>query len=384
MTGHETHGRVDAWCDKTIYQLNNALPLPWKHEAVTDLTLGDFGERAIIDQILGPRYRDDAEPHFGDDCAAIELGDVYLVATTDPCPEPVAAYLGFDDWYYRGWLLGTINLSDLGSAGARPIGLLAAYELPPSTPQSDFERLLDGLDECLAEVGTRVLGGNIKEAAHLSLQATAFGLAEQAPPHRSNLSVGDRVYLVGSSGDFWATFMNYRQWPDEIQDDSEALAPVLTPRANLNVGIEIATRRIASAITDNSDGLYGALKVLGLESNVGFSVQLDDDMVTSDARRIAHRLQIDPVRFALGWGDWQLIVVVDASKEDELTHLCQTLGTPCYPLGEVTTGTAISAAYRDRRGELIPLDSERFSKLSWMTSGLGGYVDSLLGDPVIQ
>jgi len=50
-----------------------------------------------------------------------------LVATTDPCPEPLVFSLGYTDLYYQGWLLATINFSDLAAAGAEPLGLLVSY-----------------------------------------------------------------------------------------------------------------------------------------------------------------------------------------------------------------------------------------------------------------
>ena len=111
-------------------------------------TLGDLGERRIIAELLAPRYAHGGG-RFGDDCASLSLTDIphgHLVMTTDPCPPPMAAQLGFNDPYYRGWLLATINLSDLAAAGAEPLGLLTSLQLPASTTIADFERLLDGID----------------------------------------------------------------------------------------------------------------------------------------------------------------------------------------------------------------------------------------------
>jgi len=100
--------------------------------AVTE-RLCDLGERRIIDELLRPRYA--AATQFGDDCAQLApLGaGERLVVTTDPCPPPMAHLLGFADEYYRGWLLATINLSDIAAAGARPAGVLTSLQLPSTT-----------------------------------------------------------------------------------------------------------------------------------------------------------------------------------------------------------------------------------------------------------
>lgn len=74
-------------------------------------TLIDLGERRILQTII-PRIVAGA----GDDCASIELPMGQLVATTDPVPPPAAASIGKDDDpFWMGWLLVTINASDLAA-----------------------------------------------------------------------------------------------------------------------------------------------------------------------------------------------------------------------------------------------------------------------------
>src|SRR5258707_14371590 len=141
--------------------------------------LDDLGERRIIEEIMRPRYGDQWPEDFGHDCAIVGETDSWpgrtVVATTDPCPEPMASFLGYKDLYYRGWLLATINLSDLAAAGATPVGLLTSLVLPNDLTVSELSRLLDGIDECSRANGTRVLGGNIKEGERIDLTATAIG-----------------------------------------------------------------------------------------------------------------------------------------------------------------------------------------------------------------
>ena len=81
--------------------------------------LGQVGERRLVAEVLGQRYSHTLS--FGDDCAVVpELPPwpFELVATTDPCPEPLVASLEmeWEDLYYQGWLLGTINFSDPAAA----------------------------------------------------------------------------------------------------------------------------------------------------------------------------------------------------------------------------------------------------------------------------
>src|SRR5438309_1624353 len=96
--------------------------------------LQDLGERELIRSIL-PKYC----ASVGDDCAMVPIGDVDLLMTTDPVPQPAARLLGNDpDLYWMGWLLVVISASDLAAAGAQPLAFLAAIEAPSSLPTSDF------------------------------------------------------------------------------------------------------------------------------------------------------------------------------------------------------------------------------------------------------
>lgn len=144
--------------------------------------LRDIGERRLISEILWARYGRRTPEAFGQDCAFLHQRirpDEILVATTDPCPMPMAWILGFTDFYYYGWLLGTINLSDVAASGARPLGFLNSLVLPSSVRVRDLIRLLDGLDSVLALSNTKVIGGNLKEDIKVAAHGTAFGVVRK-------------------------------------------------------------------------------------------------------------------------------------------------------------------------------------------------------------
>src|SRR4051812_16737628 len=99
-------------------------------------TLTHYGERKLIELVVSRYCRS-----LGDDCAVLPIGGEDLIVTTDPVPEPAAYLIGGDpDPYWAGWLLVTINASDLAAAAAKPVGFLAAVEAPGNTDVSEFER----------------------------------------------------------------------------------------------------------------------------------------------------------------------------------------------------------------------------------------------------
>jgi thiamine-monophosphate kinase len=351
-----------------------------------ELALGELGERRIIKDILGRRYGDRA--NFGDDAASLgQLNAVSgtVVATTDPCPPPMAEALGATDQFYAGWLLATLNLSDLAAAGAEPLGVLTSYLLPREMPLAAFERLLDGVDECCASVSTHVVGGNIKEGPVRDLTATAIGLCEgRQPLSRRGGAPGDQLVVIGDLGSFWAGVLAVQQGLLALRDDNALLTNVLTPQPKNVVMASIAKRGLATAAIDNSDGLFPTLLQLSDVNGLRAALNAAHFVFRDDVVNMSQRLEVDPMRLALGWGDWQVIVSCRREILDELLLEADRHGVPACVIGELTDGTGVTIEHDGRRGALLPLDSQRFTLGSWFTAGLGSYISTLLEAPLIQ
>jgi len=344
--------------------------------------LSDLGERRIIREILGARYghRDG----FGDDCAWVPALEVNvtdkLLVTTDPCPEPAAGIAGFADEYYRGWLLATINLSDVAAAGAQPLGMVTSLVLPASMPVADFERLLDGIDACCAEVGTSVIGGNLKEGSKIDITATAFGLCVGGSPlSRSGARPGDVVALVGDIGLFWAglgCILAKVEIPVEYQQI--LMKNVLTPLPMLAAGMALRSSQLVTSCMDNSDGLYPSMETLGAANEVGVDLDFGSVVWMPAVRWAADALQVDAVRFALGWGDWQLVITYPPEHAARLADLMEAQGVALTSIGTIASQRGTRILHGGHFGELSPIDSQRFASDSWFTTGIGAYEDSLL------
>lgn len=348
-------------------------------------TLLSLGERLIIENILHPRYGGQVD--FGDDCCVIPLAkSKCLVSTIDPCPYPMSWTLGHRDFYYFGWLLATINLSDIAAMGAKPIGLLTSHALPNETTIQDFKRLLDGVDEACRQAGTKVIGGNIKEAESISCEAAAFGYGNlNKLIRRKGANINDLVVVVGDLGLFWSGVMKARHHLRlSAEDNKKVMSNILTPRAKIKEGQIISKYGLLSSGMDNSDGLYPSVKELATRNNVDINLDFSDIAWDPLVLKISKLLRIDPIRLAIGWGDWQLIGTVPEIKCSRLIDKMAQLDTPVHVIGKVVAGSGnIKIFYEKDFGEMSPVDSERFSNKSWFTQGIEAYIDYLLNTPLI-
>jgi thiamine-monophosphate kinase len=296
----------------------------------------------------------------------------------------MASALGFDDLFYTGWLLATLNLSDLAAAGAQPLGLLTSLVLPAATTVTAFTRLLDGIDECCATVGVSVIGGNLKEAPTLDVSATAIGTA--SPDElvtRVGAEPGDRVLVVGDLGAFWAGALAYREGLIDVGDAAHPLMRnVLTPTAKVNVMRELAAAGLVKAAMDNSDGLYPSLAQLAASNHTGILVEADRIHYVSEVASMARTLEIDPLRLAMGWGDWQIVAACEPANVELVASLAAEHGVGLHDIGAFTVGVGVTLERLGSVGPLMRLDSERFVPSSWFSSGLDGYVRALREAPL--
>ena len=348
-------------------------------------TLLSLGERLITDSILYPRY---SEQHgFGDDCSIIPITQsTCLVATIDPCPYPMSWTLGYKDYYYLGWLLATINLSDIAAMGAKPVGILTSYILPNETTVQEFSRLLDGVDEACRQAGTEVFGGNIKESETLSCEAVAFGYCTpNRLIRRKGASVDDLVVVVGDMGLFWSGVLKSKRGIQlSTEEERKVMSSILTPRAKIKEGQIISKYKLLSSGMDNSDGLYPCVKELAVRNSVDINLDFSKIKWDTIVLKVSEYVKIDPLRLAIGWGDWQLIGTVPVERYDQLVNKMAEINTPVYPIGKVVPGSgSVNLLYKQEFGEMSPIDSERFSEKSWFAQGIDTYISDLLNTPLI-
>lgn len=289
----------------------------------SECRLGDLGERGIQERVLRPRYR--GTEGFGDDSALLGVvdGPNELVVTTDSCPTPVVDLLRTPDLYNAGWLLVTINLSDLAAAGAEPMGLVVNYTLPKATTLREFERLLDGVDDCCAAHGTTVVGGDIRDGAVVQLTATAVGRCTPGRRlRRSGAQAGDCLLLVGSPGFLWAAALvetGRASLPTPARQKIWQRAS--RPMAQLEAGQWLGESGLARVAMDVSDGLFATVRALCEANDLGAVVTGEyelEDLLDG----VVEQSGLQPFDLAQTWGDWGLVV---ATRADDARLAVRTL-----------------------------------------------------------
>lgn len=334
------------------------------------MNLGDLGERRILREIIS-RF----SASSGDDCESVEVDSGSIVLTTDPVPPPAASVIGRDDDpYWAGWLLVTINASDVAASGADPIAFLAAAEFPADQSVSGFERFLAGVRDACAEEGYPYSGGNLRESKAFSATGVAAGWVPAGSKlRRTGASDGDLIVSVGQGGLFWRDALLVRSGHTVDKQGSRLYRPVSQGRAMR----ALRMRQMIRASMDVSDGLVPTLSELARVNGLT-AVLHPRSLVVPGCEAIIGSQIDDPAKLWLGWGDWTVVVAVSKEQYREAEQIAADTRTPLVAIGHFERGPGELVIEVDgSRCAAGRLESERFVKDSWFTSGIDGYIELL-------
>ena len=296
--------------------------------------LSDLGERAAIQRIAAVLTTGTNRSGIGDDCATIDMGKEYLLATTDMMYQRTHIPVQMTP-YQMGWFLVAINLSDIAAKGGTPLGLVLSFGLPKKTTELFLKELTKGADSCAVAFGTTIVGGDTKETNEITLCGTAFGIVKKDEfMSRTGVRPGDVVAVTGALGRAGAGYYALKHHTLEKKLSKALLEPL--PR--LKEGRLLAQQQSVTSSMDLSDGLSASLYQLQELNNVGFEIKKNALPFASELRSLVgtnHR--VDPYSVALHFGgDYELLVTIRKERFEKTKKMLKQQGADLTAIGTVT------------------------------------------------
>lgn len=317
------------------------------------MKLSDVGERSLVELArrvckLGPRV----EVGIGDDAAAINIGDRYLVVTTDMLvagthfpPGTKAEQMGLK--------AVTVNLSDLAAMGAEPLGLVFSVGLPRDLEVGFVRRMIRSMDAAARGYGAYVVGGDLDESEEIIITGAAFGLANKGQLlTRSGAKPGDIIAVTGSLG---AAAAGLKILLERLpaRGYGELVKAQLEPLARVREGMSLAKCGHATAATDVTDSLAANLWQVSKMSGVKSIIDSARVPVHPLALKFAERHGLEVEEFALfGGEDFELLFMVRPEGWRRVQLALKRIGTPVAAIGHVEEGRGV---YIEREGKLEKL-----------------------------
>lgn len=285
-------------------------------------------------------------PRFGEDCAVIDLGQQYLVVTTDPVTFTTADV---------GWYAVHVNANDVATMGARPRWFQTCLLLSLDTTEASVREIFSQIDAACRELGVSVTGGHTEvtpSVGHAVVVGTMTGtVAKDRLVTTAGLRPGDLVVMTRTAG-LEGTSILFHEKRRELQNvlPSELCREAQDIRQRFGISVVdaalLAARYGATAMHDPTEGGVGmGLFELTAASGLGLTVELDRIAVLDSTASICAHFDLDPLGLI---SSGTLLLAIPAEKWSELDRAFRSEATPATVIGRVTQEPGIQAL-RDGR-----------------------------------
>jgi hydrogenase maturation factor len=291
-------------------------------------------------------------PRVGEDAAVIDLGDRYLIATSDPIT------FATDD---AAWYALQVNANDVAVRGARPRWFLATVLLPEGrTTDAGVTALFAQLAEACEELDVALVGGHTEVTYGLDrpvIAGTMLGeVAKDKLVTTGGAQVGDAVVLTkGVPIEGAALIAREREAeliargvaPAAIRRAKRFLrSPGLSVLPEAEIAGELAT---VHAMHDPTEGgVATALWELAEAAGVGLRVDRERIIVRPEGEAICRAFGLDPLG-TLASG--ALLLTLAPADAAVVIHALARESIDCHYIGQVVgrdSGVVLVEGARER------------------------------------
>ena len=330
----------------------------------TTLKLSDIGEKALITRIIKKsQYCSDFNNNsnsfstaIGDDSALTDISidsDSYLVSSSDMLIQSTHFPKQMTP-YQMGFKSVAVNISDLISMGAEPIGFLLNIAVPKDMLLDDFDELVCGVVGACDYYNMPLIGGDTNEGNEIIISGTAIGKVEKDKAlMKYGFEVGDLVCLSGGLGLAALGFelLSSKESYERASNTNQALVDLVifkalkpTPnyengriladfKKNHNISATDITDGLASELYEilNSDKKYAQFNNDNEIYSKGIRIYEEKLPVEEEFKEISNSLNIDYLNLFFHVGeDFELLFTIPKSLEETLKDKMDF-----YAIGEI-------------------------------------------------
>jgi hydrogenase expression/formation protein HypE len=257
----------------------------------------------LLDRILADFPSNDPRvivgPSIGEDAAVIDMGDRYLIVTTDPI-----TFTAENIGYYAI----NVNANDIAVRGARPSWFLATILLPPAgSDEATVRDIFTQLRTAMAPFGVTLVGGHTEVTEAVSRPVVSGIMLGEVPKDKlvttGGASPGDIVFLTKGIPVEGTAIIAHEKGEQLLE---RGIDPTLVDRARrflFDPGISVVkdalTAASAAPVSSMHDptegGLAAGLNELAMASGVAITVTEDQIPVYPEGRALCDAFGLDPL-----------------------------------------------------------------------------------------
>ena len=275
-------------------------------------------------------------PKVGEDAAVIDIGDKYLISTTDP--------ITFTS-YRIGWYMVNVNANDIATMGGTPKWLLASIFLPENkTDSSLVKEIFHDIEKAADELGIVLCGGHTEITKGLDRPIVSGHMLGEVDKDKlvtnSHARVGDEIILTkGIAIEGMALLAREREkelsgkygnpFVEKVQNFLHD--PGISVVKEAHIANQTADIRAMHDPTEG--GLATGLFELAKVSNTGVIIDEEKVHCLEETRILCSEYKLDPLGVIASGA---LLIVVDpGDREAVLSKLVQN-DIKCSVIGKLT------------------------------------------------
>jgi len=275
-------------------------------------------------------------PKVGEDAAVIDIGDKYLISTTDP--------ITFTS-YRIGWYMVNVNANDIATMGGTPKWLLASIFLPENRTDSVLvKEIFRDIEKAADELGIAICGGHTEITKGLDRPIVSGHMLGEVDKNKlvtnSHARVGDEIILTkGIAIEGMALLAREREkelsgkygkrFVDKVKNFLHD--PGISVVAEAHIATQAADIRAMHDPTEGglATGLFELTKV----SNTGVIIYEDKIQYLEETRVLCSEYKLDPLGVIASGA---LLIVVDPSDKDAVLSKLLQNDIACSVIGKLT------------------------------------------------
>lgn len=315
-------------------------------------TLGEFG---LIDRIKSKFTNKNVETikGIGDDAAVIDVGDKYMLVTTDILFEGIHFDLSYSPLRHLGYKAVAVNVSDIAAMNGIAKQITVTIGLSNRISVEAIDELYEGIKFACESYNVDLIGGDTSASASgfvISITATGF-VDKDKIVYRNGAKPNDILCVTGDLGAAYfglqvlerekQVYLANPNMQPELTEKEYLVGKLLKPEARTDIIHELNELGVVpSSMIDISDGLASELLHICTQSGVGAMVFEDKLPIEDITMLTATEFNVSPITAALNGGeDYQLLFTVKQTDFDKIKNMSDVL-----PIGYMTQDTAVQLA----------------------------------------
>ena len=272
---------------------------------------------------------------IGDDAAVIDVGDKYLLLSTDMLVEGIHFDLSYMPLRHLGYKAAAVNFSDIAAMNGKPSQMLISIAFSSRFSLEAVEEIYEGIKFACQNYGVDLVGGDTSSSVSgLMISVTAVGTVDKDKIcYRSTAKPGDIICVTGDLGGAYTGLQILEREKKVFQSDPSIQPDLgnkeyiirrqLKPEARTDVIHELLDAGVVpTSMIDISDGLSSEILHICRQSGAGavlYEKHLPIDEVTAET---ALEFHLSPSVCALNGGeDYELLFMLPQESYEKIKHL---------------------------------------------------------------